>query len=47
MSSTNEEKKLQVITKEIEEDKIICIHCKRSNKNKLPCLGMCVADTGY
>ena len=29
------------------EDKILCNHCKRTAKNGIRCLGMCVADNDY
>ena len=37
-------------TKSIEDsnqEKILCIHCKRSLTNKQPCIGMCLADSEY
>ena len=29
------------------EEKILCNHCKRTTKNGIRCLGMCVADNDY
>ncbi|KGG13612.1 MULTISPECIES: hypothetical protein [Prochlorococcus] len=40
----NLEKSLLQLT---EEDKILCIHCKRTKNNGLRCLGICVADNEY
>ena len=31
----------------IVEEKILCIHCKRTKSNGIRCLGMCVADNDY
>ena len=30
-----------------EKDPILCKHCKRTAKNGVRCLGMCVADNDY
>ena len=30
-----------------EEDKVLCIHCKRTFSNGIRCLGICVADNDY
>ncbi len=40
------ERELIIIENE-EDNKILCIHCKRTKSNKLSCLGMCVADSEY
>ena len=29
------------------EDKILCIHCKRTIENGIRCMGICVADNEY
>ena len=31
----------------IENEKILCNHCKRTASNGVRCLGMCVADNDY
>ena len=31
----------------INQDIILCNHCKRTNSNGIRCLGMCVADNDY
>ena len=31
----------------IKDSKILCNHCKRTAKNGVRCLGMCVADNSY
>ena len=31
----------------LEEDPILCNHCKRTASNGVRCLGMCVADNDY
>ena len=31
----------------LEKDPILCNHCKRTAKNGVRCLGMCVADNDY
>ena len=30
-----------------QKDSILCNHCKRTAKNGVRCLGMCVADNDY
>ncbi len=32
---------------EAKQDKILCIHCKRTKNNQVSCLGICVADNEY
>ena len=42
--------KVQSISKinlSLEEDSILCNHCKRTASNGIRCLGMCVADNDY
>ncbi len=29
------------------KDEVLCIHCKRTQNNKIRCLGICVADNDY
>ena len=31
----------------IDQEKILCNHCKRTTKNGIRCLGICVADNEY
>ncbi len=31
----------------MEDEQILCDHCKRTNNNGLHCLGICVADSDY
>ena len=31
----------------LEKDRILCNHCKRTATNGIRCLGMCVADNDY
>ena len=31
----------------LEDDPILCNHCKRTTSNGVRCLGMCVADNDY
>ena len=31
----------------VEEEKILCNHCKRTASNGVRCLGICVADNDY
>ena len=31
----------------LNEDVILCKHCKRTSSNGIRCLGMCVADNDY
>lgn len=33
--------------REIEEEKILCPHCKRTATNGIKCKGICVADNDY
>ena len=35
------------INRPLEEDPILCNHCKRTASNGVRCLGMCVADNDY
>ncbi len=35
------------LDKEIEINKILCIHCKRTKINRVACIGKCVADSEY
>ncbi len=46
--SKNLIKQKSIDTNKTEEDnKILCIHCKRTKSNNINCLGMCVADSEY
>ncbi len=31
----------------LEEDRILCNHCKRTKNNNRSCIGKCVADNEY
>ncbi len=31
----------------LEDTKILCLHCKRTNTNQIRCQGMCVQDNEY
>ena len=31
----------------LEEERILCNHCRRTASNGIRCLGMCVADSDY
>ena len=31
----------------LDEEKILCNHCKRTSSNGIRCLGICVADNDY
>jgi hypothetical protein len=33
--------------KEIENEKILCLHCQRTASNGIKCKGICVADSDY
>ena len=32
---------------DLDKDKILCDHCKRTSSNGIRCLGKCVADNDY
>ena len=29
------------------QDKVLCIHCRRTSTNGIRCMGICVADNDY
>ncbi len=31
----------------LEDQEILCTHCKRTRENKIPCIGKCVSDNEY
>ena len=35
------------IDREIEKEKILCPHCRRTATNGIKCKGICVADSDY
>jgi len=35
------------INQEVEEEKILCPHCRRTATNGIKCKGICVADSDY
>ena len=41
---TKNKKQSQVL---LEENKILCNHCKRTASNGIRCLGICVSDSDY
>ena len=41
---TKNTKQSQVL---LEENKILCNHCKRTASNGIRCLGICVSDSDY
>ena len=47
--STNSEKANDMTTEEknIEKERILCNHCRRTKTNGIRCQGMCVADNEY
>ncbi len=45
LTNSNSQKKLKSYSSR--EEKILCIHCKRTASNGIRCLGMCVADNDY
>ena len=49
LESQNKKDKSQAFsnTKEIENEKILCPHCKRTATNGIKCKGICVAESDY
>ncbi len=43
----SEEGKLNKNNIDYNENKILCLHCKRTKNNGLSCIGKCVADSEY
>ncbi len=47
-SSNSEKPLLDILIKDNRSsDKLLCIHCGRTESNDIRCLGMCVADSDY
>ena len=36
-----------IIKKQIGDNNILCIHCKRTVENGIRCMGICVSDNDY
>jgi hypothetical protein len=35
------------VTVKVENEKILCLHCRRTATNGIKCKGICVADSDY
>ena len=46
LKSLQSQKKIQIYYS-LNNDLILCNHCKRTANNGIRCLGMCVADNDY
>ena len=44
---SNKDQNHSKINLTLEDDPILCNHCKRTTSNGVRCLGMCVADNDY
>ena len=43
----SEEIKVNYDKNHSQENIVLCLHCKRTKENPLPCIGKCVGDTEY
>ena len=46
-SSRDKIKKKTLPQRNLDKEKILCNHCKRTFSNGIRCLGICVADNDY
>ena len=46
-NSNQEEINTQESSTQIENEKILCPHCKRTSTNGIKCKGICVSDSDY
>jgi hypothetical protein len=45
--TTDSDKDKEQVKQNTDDDKILCLHCKRTATNGIKCKGICVADSDY